>query len=247
MKLLPKATLLACVSFLPLSAIGAEEDAPSYCHSLRKLAPQVKTCNKNAIFAKAAQLCVTKIETEINLQKALLAQMMAASSAAAGSAQAARIANNGQNISNLLASIEKLTSYARQARQEVITYADNFRYPGSITKEMAESRGLGNVFRSFTCYKNNFLAVEEVVTTFNTRIQEFQQVLASARALEARTAVALKHVDSSSVNGKVSNRAPASAGTPGKAPPPKGKQGPSSITGTEKIGESDRALQRLSK
>lgn len=241
------AFLVCLIAALPPFAY-ASEPAPPVCPPIAELSKEVRDCSQNHFYTLAALHCLDKLEREIDAKKASLALLMTASSAAAGSAQAARLENNGQNISDLLGAIDNLTERAERARKEIIVYSENFVYAGPISKSMAEKLRMVRYLSMFDCYAVSRSGLGKVVQILDGHLAEFRKVTASARPLLARTAAAVRKVDSSSVNAPVSNRAPASAGAPVyAAPPPKAKQGPSDISGTDKIGESNRALQKLTK
>lgn len=224
------------------------EGSVNYCHSLAEIAKNVRDCGENVYFAKAAQVCLGKIERDIETKKALLTLVMQASGAAAGSAQAARIENNSHNLADLRSSIEELSAHAVQARREVSNYSLNLDLAGPFNERSAEKIGILKLLRKFPCYKDNRSALAEVVTRLDNRITEFSKVIASARELEVRSTASMKNLETNSLTRAASNRSPAALGAPRYAsPPPVAKKGPSSITGTEKIGESERALQRLQK
>ncbi len=233
-------TALICASSETRAA-----DTVNYCHSLPELAKNVKSCGQNVFFSKAAQVCLGKLEHDLAAKKALLTAAMAARGAAAGSAQAARIENNSSNLVALRTSIEELTGYAVHARREVINYSASFDLAGPFSEKQAEKIGIAKLLKGFPCFKNNRAVLAGVVSSFDGRIKEFHDVIASAKALEGKTALSLTKLDSSTVNAKAANRAPASAMPAYPAPPPVEKKGPSSITGTEKIGESEKAMQEI--
>lgn len=242
-EIVDKTLLIAALAIFPAPAFCGPVN---YCFSLSELASQVKDCQENVYFAKAAQNCLGKIEKDIEAQKLTLSGLMLQNTAAAASAQAGRIANNSQNLASLQASIDTLMGYALQARQEVISYSENFVYAGPISREMAQKLKLERFLQKIPCYKRNRAAIAQVVNVIDQRVEEFRKVGNTARANQAVDSANLKRLDAGSLAAPVSNRAPASVSAPAKLPP-KAKQGPSSITGTEKIGESDRALQRLSR
>jgi len=143
----------------------------------------------------------------------------------------------------MLATIAKLKTAARQARAEIIFYSQNFTYAGPISKKMAVELNLVSFAEKFSCFADNRDSLVESVKVIDKRIEELVKTEQVARTLEATGNQYVKSLDATSVNGKASARAPASAKAPGSPSlKPVAKTGPSSITGTEKIGESDRAL-----
>jgi hypothetical protein len=240
--------LLIALAACALPTRGFASVPVNYCVSLDDLAHKVKTCSANVLYAKAAQICVEKLERDIDAQKAMLALAMGLTSQHTADAQGARIENNSRNLADLRAGIETLEGYAAHARAEVVNYSENFLYAGKISKPMAAKLGIEKTLRKFHCFSSNRAALGQVVGILDGRLAEFKKLKGSALAMEAKDTANLKKLDSGSLTSAVSNRAPAATGAPRLAsPPPVAKKGPSSITGTEKIGESERALQKLQK
>lgn len=219
----------------------------SFCYPLTELAEKVRNCGHNQAFAKAANLCLEKIEKETSAQQAILAQaMMLNTAAAAASSQGGRMENNIQNLTAMRATLENLISQARKARQEVVQYSEHFVYAGPVSQDLATRLNLHKILRKFECHRLPLGELVTVVEKIDEKVKELRTSRDSALALEARTAANKKTVDSTSLTQKASGtRTPASASAPAGGPKPAAKQKASNITG--EIKDSNRELQKVTK
>lgn len=235
-------TTLAVV-LLAIPDKSRAENSAYYCHALPVLLNNIKECDENAYYSLAAQNCLIKLEKDIEAKKLALTTAMTQHTLASADAQNARIGNNASNLNSLRASIESLIAQSARARQEMVLYSENFAYTSAFSKSLLDRLGVTAIVHRLPCHKNPYNALKGTVEKVDKHIAEFKQLAATVQKLETRTATNLKKVDSGSLTQKATGgRAPASPNAGGPKPAP--KQGPSSITGTEKAGENERALQQ---
>jgi hypothetical protein len=228
--------------------VAFANDAPSYCYSLPLLAEKVNNCSKNKLFAQAAKACLDKMENDIDAQQQILAQAMQLNNSAAASAQGARITNNSTNLVEMKQTIRDLQAAALKARAEIILYSQNFTYPGPMSKKKAAQLRMEKILQQFSCFSDPRDSLAENIKLIDQRIMELRKTEKDAQILEKTGNQYVESLKAGREIKAAGTRAPASTGAPAidkvkRAP----KHGPSSITGTHKIGESDRALQKLEK
>jgi hypothetical protein len=190
---------------------------------------------------------VIKLEKQIEIEKNALALAMAASNLSTKAGQESRISNHQQNLNKLVSTLDDLKKSAFLARAEVVTYSKNLRYPNGQTR--AQFKGpafLDFLARKMSCYSNHYDSMVDSVKEIDQKIGEIKKIDTTAKAMKATTDIYVVKMNkgATSETQLVKNSTsgePASAET---AYPKKPDRGPSSVSGTEKIGESERALQR---
>ncbi|MGZ3654328.1 MAG: hypothetical protein ACXVCS_02165 [Bdellovibrionota bacterium] len=237
------ALLVLAATPLIAGASGAEDK--SYCYSLPDLASKVKDCQQNVFFVKAADACIAKLDSEIKSQQALLSAAMLLSGANATSAQSGRMANSSADLAQMQSTLQSLETEANTARAEIVNYAQNFTYAGPVSHEFAERFHMTRFLQKFPCFANSQSLLVDDVKQIDTQVASLDKARQNAAQMAKVNGVNIKSLDASSVNAAAHGRAPSSAAPARAVPTGTPKQSVSSITGTEKIDDSNRALQKL--
>ncbi len=221
---------------------AAFAETKSYCKALPELTSGVKDCQQNVYFAKSAQLCLDKMEKQIQSEQAFLNALMLLNNTATASSQSARIRNNSTNLTGLRATMEKLMADARTVRQEIVEYSKYFVYAGPISQAKAQQLNLEGYLQKFKCFSRNREALAQVVKIVDERIAEFDKVTKAAAGLEAQDSAHLEQLNASTVNVTAKGHAPASSPVPGPSVKGSSENSSSTITGTERQKPSLESL-----
>jgi hypothetical protein len=233
------------VALLMSTSAGAAEHA--VCSGLAQLAAQVKDCQQNSFYVRAADACLGKLESDISAQQALLSAAMLLTNATADSSQSARMANSTQDLSQMQATLQDLENEAQQAAVEIKNYSINFKYAGPISQAFAARYHMEKFLGKFPCFANSQAMLTDDLQRISKHVAELDGARQTAAKMAAVNGVNQKKLDASSLSVAAHGRSTASvpAGPSIRAATPSGSA--SSITGTERIQAEKAAAQQLLK
>jgi hypothetical protein len=240
-----KISLSAAFAALLISTAASAADH-AVCSGLAQLAAQVKDCQQNSFYVRAADACLTKLESDISAQQALLSAAMLLSNATADSSQSARMANSAQDLGQMQSTLTSLENEAQQAASEIKNYSVNFKYAGPISQAFAARFHMDKFLGKFPCFANSQAMLTDDLKKISQHVAELDGARQTAAKMAAVNGVNQKKLDASSLSATAHGRGTASySSAPARAGTPSGSA--SSITGTEKIQADKAAEQKLLK
>jgi hypothetical protein len=148
--------------------------------------------------------------------------------ASAVSSQAARIANNSQDLADMEGTIARLQENLAQAKSDLTRYSRTFVWPGRLSRGMVEKLRLQSYLLKFTCYGEGQVQLSQMRASVERRIDELQKASAATTGLKAVNQGSSEGLKALSNGVKSSAKAPASPARPkGKSVP----NGQSDVTG----------------
>jgi hypothetical protein len=191
--------------------IVAHADAPpTYCHPLDYLQKSVKDCADNHTFVEAANLCLQKIDRDVQAYQTALAANMQAANAAAADAQSSRITNNGTNLTNMNATLTALLASAQLARTQLVGYEQNFVWPGPLPYSAVHAMGAEGFLGQFSCYGETKKYMDAALTKLDGKILSLQKTATEAAKLDKLSGKSAGSLKSSTYSKTVQQgRAPA--------------------------------------
>jgi|GEM_PF-4844396 len=211
----------------------AEKDISTLCPNLELLSHHVKKCQLNPLFIKAANVCLAKLNSEINTKTSSLAVAMGQKNQNTESTQAAKLENHAENLANSKYSLENLRKDSQKIREKIVAYQENMIRAGAVNKKLAAqlSQPFLKILEGFPCYKNNNEVITGYIKQVDEKIQQIEIALGGVSGLANRTIASKEAIGQDSSGQQGPARGTKGLGSSSQAAPAQTSK--SSITGVE--------------
>lgn len=198
--------ILPALALAPTPAEARER----YCRSAYEIAPEIKACPDNEIFAAAADDCLNRFQGEVDTVTRQLSASFAANQKASVSAQESKQNNHDANLAQTDGQLRALLSHARTIKRDLREYVTTIILPGNPTMDQLMMYDIYDMLAQDYCYRDNRVRLEAHIASINQKIHELERADATANHLDAATLTHLQRLKASTTD-----RRPAS-GTHGK-------------------------------
>ncbi len=202
----------------------------SYCVALGEVKAGVNWCWQNSYYDDAASRCLEKFEAEVKSEQIRLSSSFRQTDRHTASAQDARMANSGKNLSQTDSSFQGLLARARKARAELVAYTQVLILPGNPGVGFAEGLGVDQHLRTFSCHQEPLDALKEKIARIDKKIAELEGADKATLALHKSTSGYQAGLDQFGERRSL-QKGVAPSRKPAAAPRGKAKRSGSTITG----------------
>lgn len=167
-----KQAIVTALSLLIPSLAGAAEKP--YCVPLAEVDSQVEFCYQNEFYTQAAELCLQKLQNDVNQTQAQLARGFTRNDAASASAQRLKQQNMKQDLHETNVGFLGLLARAKRARAELSAYVRTMILPGAPSEDIASDPVIFAIMSRSACYANNRVRLEQQIADLDKKISELQ-------------------------------------------------------------------------